>query len=267
MGRHAAADPLPISGWEWDAEVREFLPERVLVVQDAPAHRLGRMCGQHRDDLELLQRRSHLLGRDSARGASSQHSVQLTGLVADLGGCPRLPLQLRKVDQLEVGREGAHEAGGVWQFDPVQLFDQAGFIGSGILLAERLGAQPNRLLQLVQRLALVLAEDLSQEPSQQADLGPQAGLGKHGSGRPEAHGEWFNSMRRGASESAQLPPVADLSSALRISAREMMPQSIPSATTGRGCIARFTILAAASMSGASGAIVSTRRRMTCSTRI
>ena len=107
MGCHPLANSLPVTRFQWGAEPGQLLTDAVLVIENAPADRLGWMGGEHRHYLQALQGRGHLLRQNAPSQAAGEHRVQLT-LFARLAEASRLPLELGEVDQLEVGGEGTH---------------------------------------------------------------------------------------------------------------------------------------------------------------
>src|SRR5207245_865063 len=78
-----------------------------------------------------------------------------------LGHRSSLPLELGKVDQLEVGRERPDQPGGVLQGNPPEFSNERDLLAGVVALAELLGPQPDRLLQLIERDALMLAQSLA----------------------------------------------------------------------------------------------------------
>ena len=144
---HLGRDPLPhavaLTRGERGAQPDQFLADAVLVIEDTPANRLGRMRRQHRADLEPLEDGGHALGRDAVLDAARHRLIEVGAFVAALEHGPGLTFQLREVDQLEVGGEGADQTGRVVHWDPIELVDEGRLLRGNVLLPQRLRAQPN----------------------------------------------------------------------------------------------------------------------------
>ncbi len=108
-------------------------------------------------------------------------------VVRCLGDGSSLAFELGEVDQLEVGGECPDQSGGVFERNAPEFGDQGDLFFGVVTLAELLGAQPDRLLQLVEGQALVLAQCLAKQLSKEADLGAETGLGEDHFGGAGAH--------------------------------------------------------------------------------
>lgn len=141
------------------------------LVQHGAARGLGRVGGEDRADVEVADRLADVL-----RVAVLQH-VRRTGEEAALGGPAGAHLAapvdlLGDVGQVEVGGEGADEAGGGLQ---VGVAEQ---LGGGLAV---LAGQAADLLDEVEELVPLLPyERLAQQVAQSADVGAQFGAGGGG---------------------------------------------------------------------------------------
>ena len=88
---------------------------------------------------------------------------------------------------MKIGCKGPNQARGVLQRDPIELSHKRRLVGGIVLLAQRLGTLPDRLFQLVERQALVLAQRLTQQLAEQPDFGPKTSLDQGGLCRAGAH--------------------------------------------------------------------------------
>ena len=140
-------DPLPdaiaFSRGKRCTQPRQLLADAVLVVEDAAPHRFRGMRGQHRPDFQLLQRRRHALSRDALCLEARDRSVELSSVLRRLGHRSRLPLELGKVDELEVGRKCPHQPRGIVQWNAAEFSDERFLLGGVVVLAELLGALPD----------------------------------------------------------------------------------------------------------------------------
>src|SRR6266566_3020203 len=91
------------------------------------------------------------------RREASDRSVELPRVLGPLGHRSSLPLELGKVDELEVGRECPDQPGGILQGNPPEFSNEGDLLAGVVALAELLGPRPDRLLQLIERDALMLA--------------------------------------------------------------------------------------------------------------
>jgi len=157
VGRHSLPDPVALVGREWSPKQRQLLTDPVLVVEDAASHGLRRVSGQHRPDLEVLENGGELRFGDVLLHQLSHRVVEIAASIVGLGDGSRLPFQLGEVDQLEVRGKGPNQPGRVIERNAPEIGDQGGLLAGVVPLAEFLGAQPNRLLELIERHALVLA--------------------------------------------------------------------------------------------------------------
>ena len=98
-------DAIALSRGKWRAQPCQLLADAVLVVEDAAPHRFRWMRREHWPDFQLLQGRRHTFGGDAMRREASDRPVELPRVLGRLGHRSSLPLELGKVDELEVGRE------------------------------------------------------------------------------------------------------------------------------------------------------------------
>src|SRR5207237_2267520 len=184
-------DPLPdaiaCSRGKRCTQPRQLLADAVRVVEDAAPPRFRGMRGQHRPDFQLLQRRRHPLGRDALCLEARDRAVEFPRLLRRLGHRSRLPLQLGKIDELEVGRKCPDQPRGILQWNPAEFGDERFLLSGVVVLAELLGALPDRLLQLIERDALVLAQGLAKQLPEQPDLGAKTRLRQGRFGDAGAH--------------------------------------------------------------------------------
>src|SRR2546426_4477852 len=188
LGGNPLSHPIAFSRRQGRAKPRQLLADAVLVIKDAAPNGFGWMRGQYRSDLELLEDGRHARVGDAVLGATRHGSIELANFIAGLDDRPRLSLQLREVDELKIRGKGPHQAGGVGQRDPTKLRNQLALFRRVVALAQRLGPESNRFLELVERKPLVLAQRFTQELPEEPDLGPKAGLDQRRFGHRDAHG-------------------------------------------------------------------------------
>ena len=138
--------------------------------EDGPARRLGRVRGEDRAQVELAQ-----VGGDLAGGVAGgldavdrllQPRAVLQAHRGELAAAVNL---LGDVDEVEVGRERADEAG------RVHRVEQREHAGRGVLVAAHQGA--DLLDELEQLVALLADERLAEQRAERADVAAQALVG------------------------------------------------------------------------------------------
>src|SRR2546428_1462319 len=181
--------PIALSRGKRGTQPRQLLADAVLVVQDAASDGFGGMRGEHRPDFQVPQRCRHAVGGNALRREASDRSVEPSRVLGRLGPRSSLPLELGEVDELEIGGERPYQPGSILQWDAPKFGDERDLLGGVVALAELLGAQPDRLLQLIERHALVLAQGLAKQLPEEPDLGAKTRLGQDRFGDAGAHGD------------------------------------------------------------------------------
>lgn len=136
------------------------------LVDHRAAGGFGRMCGEHRLHVELVDQRPQCGGIDLGQPAGF-------GGLAGLGTVEAVHL-FRQVGQMEVRAEGAHQADGLRQGQCTELIQRRPV---AVATLHRLGCGPNPLDALEERGALLTAQGVSQLCSQTTDVRPQAEIG------------------------------------------------------------------------------------------
>ena len=188
LGGDPLADAIALTRGKRRAQPGQLLADSVLMVEDAAPHRFRGMRGEHRPDFQLLQGCGHALGGDALCLKARDRSVELSRVIRRLGQRSSLPLELGKVDELEVRRECPDQPRGILQGNAAEFSDERDLLGGVVVLAELLGAEADRLLQLIECVAFVFAQGLAKQLPEEPDLGAKARLRQDRFGGAGAHG-------------------------------------------------------------------------------
>ena len=168
--------------------------------QHAAARRLGRVGGEDRAQVQVAQVGGDLAG-GVAGGLDPVDRLLQPGPVLEAGGgelAAAVDL-LGDVDEVEVGRERAHEPRRV---DRVEQGEDA---GRGVAVGAHEG--PDLLDELEELVALLADEGLAQQGPQRADVPAQAGVeaGRDGRDRGRGGGAWLDAHGASFGRAGRLP--------------------------------------------------------------
>jgi hypothetical protein len=152
---------------------------RPQVVLESAAACLGRVGGEDRPDAQLADEPGRLAGREAGpahgrdRGRDRLRPRRRRGLPLALPYRPQPVVLLGQVDQVEVDREGAHQAEQLAQAEPVDPLAQGALGLSVVPVAQRDRGLADLLDDLEERPTALLAHDVAEQPAEQPNVVPQ----------------------------------------------------------------------------------------------